>query len=247
MSGNDHQLANGRRLVRPQSTSPARADEPEPRRQGGRPRDERAHQLILDATLELLWEVGYAAMTIEGVAAHAGVGKTTIYRRWPSKGALVVEAISGPICPIATGKWTIHLGPLPDTGSLRGDLLTFVERVNYAFNAPLASRTLPGLAADLAADTDLARAYREAVVKPKRLRIAEVLQRAKARGELHAAADVELLCDLLVGPLLYRALLTGEPVDHAAAEALVDSVLRGLGMPPGAPPPNGRLAQAGAR
>jgi AcrR family transcriptional regulator len=243
MSGNDR-FTSGRRLVRPHAASPTAEQDPERRRQGGRPRDERAHQLILDATLELLWQVGYSAMTIEGVAAHAGVGKTTIYRRWPSKGALVVEAISGPICPIATGKWTVHLGPLPDTGSLRGDLLTFVERVNYAFNAPLASRTLPGLAADLATDTELAKAYRKAVVKPKQLRIAEVLQRAKARGELHAAADVELLCDLLVGPLLYRALLTGERVDQSAAEALVDNVLRGIGLPTGESP---RLAEAGVR
>jgi AcrR family transcriptional regulator len=247
MSDHDHQLTNGRRLVRPQPQPPSpgtgHAPVPEPeRRHGGRPRDERAHQLILDATLALLWEVGYAAMTIEGVAAHAGVGKTTIYRRWPSKGALVVEAISGPICPIATGKWTIHLGPLPDTGSLRNDLLTFVERVNYAFTAPLASRTLPGLAADLATDSDLARAYREAVVRPKRLRIAEVLQRATARGELHALADVDLVCDLLVGPLLYRSMLTGEGLDQATAEGLVDNVLRGLGIAPEA-----TLAKAGAR
>src|SRR5262245_53637837 len=109
MSGNDNNHPTpGRRLVRPHAASPVTGPRPEQRRQGGRPRDERAHQLILDATLELLWQIGYAAMTIEGVAAHAGVGKTTIYRRWPSKGALVVEAISGPICPIATGKWTIH-------------------------------------------------------------------------------------------------------------------------------------------
>jgi AcrR family transcriptional regulator len=231
MSAEHHQLVPSRKLVRPQAASQEPAGDTEQRRQGGRPRDERAHQLILDSTLELLWEVGYAAMTIEGVAARAGVGKTTIYRRWPSKGALVVDAISGPICPIATGKWTVHLGPLPDTGSLREDLLTFVQRVNYAFNAPLASRTLPGLAADLAMDSNLATAYREAVVEPKRLRIAEVLQRAKARGELFSGADVELLCDLLVGPLLYRALLTGTPVDDEAAKALVDNVLRGMGLP----------------
>lgn len=233
MADRDHPFANGRKLVRPQALSQESAMEQEHRRPGGRPRDERAHQLILDSTLELLWEVGYQAMTIEGVAARAGVGKTTIYRRWPSKGALVVEAISAPVCPIETGRWTVRLGELPDTGSLRGDLLTFVQRVNYAFNAPLASRTLPGLAADLATDTELAQAYREAMVKPKRQRIAEVLQRAKARGELEAGTDVELLCDLLVGPLLYRALLTGSPVDDDDAEALVDNVLRGLGLPDG--------------
>ncbi|HKE97565.1 MAG TPA: TetR/AcrR family transcriptional regulator [Actinomycetes bacterium] len=202
--------------------------EPIERPKPGRPRDARVHQAILDTTLQMLSEVGYGRLTIEGVAARAGVGKGTIYRHWPSKGALVVEVISGPICPIATGKWTVRLGSLPDSGTLRGDLLTFVQRVHFAFTAPLASETLPGLAMDLAQDPDLADRFRECVVEPKRACLAEALERARQRGEVGGEVDVHLLCDMLVGPVLYRSFLTRQAVDDEVAGELVDRVLRTL-------------------
>jgi AcrR family transcriptional regulator len=202
--------------------------EPLERPKPGRPRDARVHQAILDTTLQLLSEVGYGRLAIEGVAARAGVGKGTIYRHWPSKGALVVEAISGPICPIATGKWTIRLGSLPDSGSLRGDLLTFLQRIHFAFTAPLASETMPGLAVDLAQDPDLADRFRECVVQPKRDCLSEALDRARQRGELRGEVDVNLLCDMLVGPVLYRGFLTGQVFDDEVAGELADRVLRTL-------------------
>ena len=202
--------------------------EPVERPRPGRPRDERVHQAILDTTFDLLSEIGYARLTIEGVASRARVGKGTIHRHWTSKGALVVEAISGPLCPIESGKWTMRLGTLPDTGSLRGDLVTFVERVNYAFTAPLAAETLPGLAMDLNQDEELAKAFRSFIVQPKRERVAEVLRRARDRGELRGEVDADLLCDMLVGPVMHRALLTGQPVDTRVAGELVDRVLRSL-------------------
>jgi AcrR family transcriptional regulator len=213
-------------VVRPRPVQQAPIERPRP----GRPRDARVHQAILDTTLQMLGEIGYGRLTIEGVAAQAGVGKGTIYRHWTSKGALVVEAISGPQCPIATGKWTVRLGPLPDNGSLRDDLVCFVQRVAFAFTAPLAAETLPGLALDLAQDEDLAEAFRAFVVQPKRERIADVIELARTRGELSGAVDIKLLCDMLVGPLLYRSFLTGDPTDEVAAGHLVDSVLRTLPM-----------------
>jgi AcrR family transcriptional regulator len=191
----------------------------------GRPRDERSHQAIIDATMTLLSEIGYARLTIEGVASRAGAGKGTIYRRWSSKGALVVEAISGPFCPIATGRWTIHLGPLPDHGSLRADLLAFAERITWAMTVPLAREVLPGLAMDCSRDPQLAAAFRHFVAGPKRIRMTEVLARAVARGEARPDVDVDLLCDSLVGPVLYRAFLSGQPVDRPFLERLVDQVL----------------------
>ena len=194
----------------------------------GRPRDARVHQAILDTTLQMLSEIGYGRLTIEGVAARAGVGKGTIYRHWNSKGALVVEAISGPQCPIETGRWTVRLGPLPDCGSLREDLLCFVQRVGYAFTAPLAAETLPGLALDLAQDAELSDLFRAYVVQPKRERVADMIALAVKRGELDGEVDVNLLCDLMVGPLLYRAFLTGDATDERAVTALVDSVLQTL-------------------
>jgi AcrR family transcriptional regulator len=213
-------------VVRPRPVQQEPIERPRP----GRPRDARVHQAILDTTLQMLGEIGYGRLTIEGVAAQAGVGKGTIYRHWTSKGALVVEAISGPQCPIATGKWTVRLGPLPDNGSLRDDLVCFVQRVAFAFTAPLAAETLPGLALDLAQDEDLAEAFRAFVVQPKRERIADVIELARTRGELSGEVDVKLLCDMLVGPLLYRSFLAGDTTDEVAAGQLVDSVLRMLPM-----------------
>jgi AcrR family transcriptional regulator len=220
------QMEEARTVHRP---GPSQSD-PIERPRPGRPRDTKVHQAILDTTLEMLSEIGYSRLTIEGVAARAGVGKGTIYRHWTSKGALVVETISGPLCPIATGKWTVRLGPLPDCGSLRDDLICFVQRVNYAFNAPLAAETLPGLAMDMNQDPELAAAFRASVVSPKRERLAEVIELARKRGELPggAAVDVSLLCDLLVGPLLYRSMLACQASDDLAITGLVDSVLRTL-------------------
>ena len=205
---------------------------PVERARPGRPRDARVHEAILDTTRTLLSEIGYSRLTIEGVASRAGVGKGTIYRHWPSKGALVAESISAPLCPIETGIWTVRLGTLPDSGSLRGDLLTFVQRVNFALTAPLAGETLPGLAMDLSRDDDLAETFRSFVVEPKRERIAEVLDRAYERGELKGDVDVALLCDMLVGPLLYRSMLTRQPVDQTDAEELVDRVMLTLPLAP---------------
>jgi AcrR family transcriptional regulator len=198
----------------------------------GRPRDERSHQAILDATMALLSEIGYARLTIEGVAQRAGTGKGTIYRRWSSKGALVVEAISGPFCPIATGKWTIHLGPLPDHGGLRGDLLAFAERITWAMTVPTAREVLPGLAMDCSHDPQLAAAFRRFVAGPKRVRMTEVLARAVARGEARPDVDVDLLCDSLVGPVLYRAYLSGQSVDRPFLERLVDQALPSISPRP---------------
>jgi AcrR family transcriptional regulator len=219
-------LGEATRPVRPVRSTMESSSPPDPARPRlGRPRDERSHQAILDATMTLLSEIGYARLTIEGVASRAGTGKGTIYRRWSSKGALVVEAISGPFCPIATGKWTIHLGPLPDHGSLRADLLAFAERITWAMTVPLAREVLPGLAMDCSRDPQLAAAFRRFVAGPKRIRMTEVLARAAARGEARPDVDVDLLCDSLVGPVLYRAYLSGQPVDRPFLERLVDQVL----------------------
>jgi AcrR family transcriptional regulator len=219
-------MEEARTVHRPRPGQPDPVERPKP----GRPRDAKVHQAILDTTLEMLSDIGYSRLTIEGVAARAGVGKGTIYRHWPSKGAVVVEAISGPLCPIATGKWTVRLGPLPDCGSLRDDLICFVQRVTFAFNAPLAAETLPGLAMDLNQDADLAAAFRGAVVAPKRERLAEIVDLARKRDELldDVDVDVSMLCDMLVGPVLYRAMLTCEPSDDVSIAGLVDNVLRTL-------------------
>ena len=189
----------------------------------GRPRDARAHQAIIDATLELLRTEGYARVTIEAIAAKAGVGKTTIYRRWPSKGPLVIEAISG----------LIHLGPMIDSGETAKDLAAFLKAVMTALGATLIGGTIPGLTADMANDPEVAEPFRRFIIKPKRDRLAAILDRAEARGELVGPADRELILDMLVGPILWRALLTGGTLDGEVAERIVDKVVRGFGLAAG--------------
>ena len=189
----------------------------------GRPRDARAHQAIIDATLALLRTDGYTKVTIEAIAAKAGVGKTTIYRRWPSKGPLVIEAISG----------LIHLGPMIDTGDTAKDLAAFLRAVMNALGAQLVGGTIPGLTADMANDPDVAVPFRQFIIEPKRARLAAILDRAEARGELVGPADRELVLDMMIGPILWRALLTGGALDAEVAERIVAKVVRGFGLDAG--------------
>ena len=192
----------------------------------GRPRDPRSYQAILEATIAVLHDVGYMRFAIEGVAARAGVGKGTIYRHWPSRGALVVEAITSPACEAATrGRWSMRAGELPDTGTLRGDLLAFLESVTAALTDAAAKEILPGLAADLNRNPELAEAVRARIIDPQRRALAQLIQRAVARGQARERLDVTLLCETLLGPVCYRAYLAGQPVDHAMLVQLVDQLL----------------------
>jgi AcrR family transcriptional regulator len=186
----------------------------------GRPRDPRAHQAILDAVLELLHEGGYGRVTVEAIAGRAHVGKSTIYRRWSSKGPLVVEALGR----------MLHLGPAVDTGDVRQDLQALLRRVVGVVGQPLLTLSIPGLVADLGADPDLAAAFRQTFIDPKRARVALLLDQAVARGQLDPGVDAELVTDLLVGPVLWRAILTGAPLDEGFISGLVDHVTRGIGL-----------------
>ena len=195
----------------------------------GRPRDPRSYQAILQATVSLLLDVGYLRFAIEGVASRAGVGKGTIYRHWSSRGALVVEAITSPACEVATGgRWSMRPGPLPETGTFRGDLLAFLEAVTPALTDGPAKDILPGLAADLARNPELAETMRTRVIEPQRRALAQLVRRAVAAGQARADLDVNLLCETLLGPVCYRAYLVGQPVEHDLLVRLVDQLLPAL-------------------
>jgi AcrR family transcriptional regulator len=196
----------------------------------GRPRDARAHQAIIDATLHLLSTEGYAKVTIEAIAAKAAVGKTTIYRRWPSKGPLVTEAISS----------LIHLGPMVDSGDTRTDLAAFLRAVLHALSAPLVGGSIPGLANDLGQDPSIAEPFRRFIIEPKRIRVNAILDRAISRGELDPDIDRELVLDLLVGPILWRALLTGMPLDTTVTQSIVNLVCNAIGLQVQADAPHSR-------
>jgi AcrR family transcriptional regulator len=182
----------------------------------GRPRDAGRDQSILAATLEILTQQGYGALTIEGVAARAGVGRPTIYRRWPSKPALVVAALV---------QSTRLAQPVVDTGSLRRDLIAVQRQLVELMNSPVSRRVTAGLVADLAADPELAQTYVTDYLSPRRATVWQVLQRGVDRGELDADADFAFLYDLLVGPLFMRAVIWGQPLAPDAAEATTDVIL----------------------
>ena len=195
---------------------PAAADaEPSPRGPG-RPRDAGRDRAILGATLKILYDKGYAGLTIESVAASAGVGRPTIYRRWRSKAALVVAAL------VESARLAI---PEADTGSLRSDLIEVQRHQVELMNSPASRRVTAGLVADLAADPELGEIYVSQYLVPRRAALAQVLQRGVDRGELDADADLNFIYDLLLGPLFMRAVVWGQPLAPEAAEHSAEVVL----------------------
>lgn len=183
----------------------------------GRPRSERADAAILDATLDLLAEGGYAALTMEGIADRAGVGKTTLYRRWKSPEEAVVAAVSSFVEEIR----------IPDSGSVEEDLrLLMRQAVGVYRGRP--GRVLPGLLAAMAASEEVGRSVRAHFLEGRREALAMVLRRGMERGELPRDADVELILDFLGGPLFYRILVTGGPLDAGLVHGVVDVVLHGV-------------------
>ena len=177
--------------------------------QRGRPRDPQRRQAILDAALKLVAEVGYDRTTVDAIATKAGVSKPTLYRRWPhGKPELIADAIR---------ERREETGHTPDTGSLRGDLLALVaiqtgqllDDVHLACGLLTALRTSP----------ELSSLMQDQVIEEERARFAEVLARAGITQPTSLFADI-------AGALVFtRVTITGEPVDHAFAEELVDHVL----------------------
>lgn len=184
----------------------------------GRPRDAQADQAILQATIAILSEVGFNQLSIEAVAARAGVGKPTIYRRWPSKPELVLDAVQRLAPPF----------PAADTGDPLTDLRQIVpELIAGLTSSPVARATLA-----LSNDAEMARRVGEEYLAPRRAGIAGILHRAIAAGELRADIDVEMAIDMMVGTAIYRWLVTAEPVDADTGRRIVDTVWDSL-RPPG--------------
>lgn len=180
---------------------------------------------IVEAAFRELADVGYRGLTMDRVAARAGVGKAALYRRWPSKDAMLVDFI---------GRVGARRVLPPNEGSLRADLLAFVREAIAALGHPTVARVALELQAEARGNPELERALAERYRQPRRAAGLETLRRAMDRGELSPDADVELTLDLLAGPLLMRGLLTEEPFDEDYAPRLVDAVLRVLSVERGA-------------
>jgi AcrR family transcriptional regulator len=191
-----------------------------PERQMGRPRDERTDRAILEATRALMAEVGVYEFRTADLAARAGVGKGAIYRRHGSKDELVTAAIASLVSEEIV---------VPDTGSTRNDLLVLMREAVEVYRGSGAGRLMPNLVGAMAQKPALAKAVREGFLAGRRAALSEVLTRGIERGDLRPDLDVELALDVLGGPLFYRLLITGGPIDERLAEGVADLVLRGFG------------------
>jgi AcrR family transcriptional regulator len=185
-------------------------------------RSEKSHQAILKAAIELVKEEGYASTTIEGIATRAGVGKQTIYRWWPSKAAVIMEAFQYSVAEKV---------PMPNTGSTRSDLQTFTRKLCYVLSKPIACHTTAGLIAAAQEDDVLAKEFRKMFIKTRRTAVEEILQRGAERGELLADLDFSLTLDLLFGPIWYRLLVGHAPLEEKFADALVAAVMSTVAAP----------------
>jgi AcrR family transcriptional regulator len=182
----------------------------------GRPRSDQVHQAILQAAMEVLEQEGYRATTIEAIAARAGAGKKTIYRWWSSKAAIILEAL-------ITGAEAN--APFLDTGSLKGDLLSYFERSLPGLRDE-SGKLLRGLAAEAQLDPEFAREFQRVFIVPRREGLVALLKRAVQRGELAVGTNLDALADMIYGAKWYRFLLYPAPLDDAFAREIVELVSR---------------------
>jgi AcrR family transcriptional regulator len=202
-----------------------------------RPRSPEAHAAILQAALELAVSGGLQAMSMEGIAARAGVGKATVYRRWKTKEALFAEALRSVAAPFEA----------PDTGDTRGDFIAALQ-IGSARTGEEGFRVIPRLLVDAAGDPELLAVVHEVVLQPRWEVVRTIVRRGIERGELREDVDVELCVRLLLGPLIMTVLAAGG--DRTGLTGLAgevwDALTQGLGAPgrrPTRPPRASRSAR----
>jgi AcrR family transcriptional regulator len=195
-------------------------------RRPGRPRSVRAERAIHDATLQILIEQGYEGMTIEAVAARAGVGKATIYRRYDGKDALVAAALR-----------TLNPDPefsLPDTGSVRSDFRLLIERFAATTFGTILGPMIVRLLSAVITNPDLQPIFVESVIAPRQAAALVIIQRGVERGDLRADLDIHRTLDMIVGAIIYRVLFGGGPIADLpeAIACYVDLLIEGAGPRP---------------
>ncbi|MBL7497873.1 TetR/AcrR family transcriptional regulator [Frankia sp. CNm7] len=193
----------------------------------GRPRDARADGAIIEAALHTLATTGFTGLSMEAVAARAKVGKATLYRRWSTKDTLVADALAT----------LVETAEPVDTGSLRDDLVAWLNTVRRHNLQTLSGRIMPRLLAEKDAHPELFETYRRRVMEPFRQQAVKVLARGIATGQLPADLDVDLVTDMLIGPVAYRQYTRGyNEVSGTRVGQVVDTVLEGiLARPPSRP------------
>jgi AcrR family transcriptional regulator len=184
----------------------------------GRPREARIDRAIAAAALELMAEGSIADLKMDAVAERAGVGKAAIYRRFRSKDEMVASAL---------GEMLASEIAIPDTGSTRGDLTELMREAVELYRKSPAGKLMPALIEAMRRDPELAKAIRERMLVDRRASLREVLDRGIERGDLAPDLDVELALDVLGGPLFYRLLITGGPLDERLVQGTVELILKG--------------------
>ena len=181
----------------------------------GRPRSEPARLAILAAAVDLVERDGFGTVTMEAIARHAGVSKQTVYRWWPSKAAVILEALNEAAAVIA---------PDHDTGSLERDLRLFLRRTVAGAAGPN-TRLLAGLMAEAQLDDTFAESFRSGFLARRREVMRELLERARRRGELTDSADLDFLVELAFATLWYRILARNRPLNRRFADQLTETLL----------------------
>jgi AcrR family transcriptional regulator len=184
----------------------------------GRPRSEQADRAIIDAALEMFAESGAEGLCIEKVAARAGVGKATIYRRWPGKEDLLLDALAALRAPL----------PEPRGESVRDDLVALLDAMRSESVDPRRVRQFALLLGEGAKYPRLIERYVETVVEPRRDLFRAVLRRGVATGELREGTNIEMSVDMLTGAVLARTRLSHDRADRGYARRVVDELLTGM-------------------
>ncbi len=178
------------------------------------PRVVRSKAKVIDSALELLAERGVAGTSVEAIVERSGVAKTTVYRHWPTRGELILDAIDACIEPPVT----------PDLGALRADLHALIGGLCEALSTTRWAALMPSLIDAAERDPEFAEIHHR-FATTRNAPLHDVIGRAIDRGELPPDVDAELLSDLLAGPVFYRRLVAGAPLDRSDGERLVDQVL----------------------
>ena len=186
----------------------------------GRPRSERSREAVLRATSELLLEVGPRAMTTDEIARRSGVSKATVYKWWPTKYAVAIEAFLSEM---------FAESPDPDTGSAREDFRLTLRGMIHFYAGP-SGRVFAQLLGVAQFDPAVAVELRDRLVGSRRELARAIWDRGVARGELRPDADPEAAVDAVFGPAMYRLVTGHAPLDDAAADAIVDVAVRGLAL-----------------
>ena len=181
----------------------------------GRPRDAATHRAVLAATRRLLLDSGYPALTFEAVAIAAGTTRTTLYRWWPTRGALVLEAAAD----------HLHIGTVPDTGDSHHDLRTAVRQLTTTFSDPLARIVILAAISNLDGDASMAATFRDTWVYPWRRTATDALQRAIHRGDLPADADPQFLLNVIVGTVFQSTITVATPTTDKLDDQLTHLIL----------------------